>query len=161
MNHSDDVGNQINHGLMNSLFTKIFSPGTNSIPASLALLLLRVWIGLEMLLLHGLDKMQHFSEKSAQFPDPLHVGHSVSMAMNIFAEVFMSALLAIGLLTRFAALVLAFNMTVAFISIHEGALSGPHGGELAFVYLMTYSTLLLAGAGSFSFDRALFGKKSG
>ena len=144
---------------MKSIFAKIFSPGTNSLASSLALLLLRVWIGLEMLLLHGLDKMKHFSEQSAHFPDPLGVGHSTSMALNIFAEVFMSALLVIGLLTRFAALVLAFNMTVAFIGIHEGALTGAGSGELAFVYLMAYSAILLGGPGGFSFDRGLFGKK--
>jgi putative oxidoreductase len=145
---------------MNSLFGKIFSPGINSFATSLALLLLRVWIGLQMLLLHGLDKLKHFSEQSSSFPDPLGVGHSASLAMVIFAEVFMSVLLAVGLLTRFAALVLAFDMTMAFISVHQGALSGKTSGELAFLYLMTYSTLLLAGAGGFSFDRALFGKKS-
>jgi putative oxidoreductase len=37
-------------------------------------------------------------------------------------------------------------------------LSGQGSGELAFMYLMGYVTLLLAGPGSFSVDKALFGK---
>jgi uncharacterized membrane protein YphA (DoxX/SURF4 family) len=37
-------------------------------------------------------------------------------------------------------------------------LSGNHSGELAFMYLMGYVTLLLAGPGRFSVDRVVFGK---
>jgi len=54
--------------------------------------------------------------------------------------------------------VLAIDMGVAFISIHKGALSGQGSGELAFMYLMGYVTLLLAGPGSCSVDKVLFGK---
>jgi putative oxidoreductase len=63
-----------------------------------------------------------------------------------------------GLVTRWSALVLAIDMGVAFIGIHKGALSGQGSGELAFMYLMGYVTLLLAGPGRFSVDKALFGK---
>ena len=37
-------------------------------------------------------------------------------------------------------------------------MSGQGRGKLAFLYLMGYVTLLLAGPGSFSVDKALFGK---
>jgi putative oxidoreductase len=63
-----------------------------------------------------------------------------------------------GLMTRLSALVLAIDMGVAFIAIHKGALSGQGSGELAFMYLMGYVTLLLAGPGRFSVDKSLFGK---
>jgi putative oxidoreductase len=64
----------------------------------------------------------------------------------------------LGLVTRWSALVLAIDMGVAFVGIHKGALSRQGSGELAFIYLMGYVTLLLAGPGSFSVDQVLFGR---
>jgi putative oxidoreductase len=85
------------------------------------------------------------------------VGHSTSLTLTVFAEVVASLLLVVGLTTRFAALVLAINMTVAFFLIHKATLTGEHNGELAFVYLAGYLTLLLAGPGRMSVDQNVFG----
>ena len=89
---------------------KLFSPGNDSSPTSAGLLALRLFFGLTMLLHHGLDKLNTFNIKAPHFPDPLGVGHSTSLALTVFAEVIAAILLAIGLWTRFAALVLAFEM---------------------------------------------------
>ncbi|HEV2437078.1 MAG TPA: DoxX family protein [Verrucomicrobiae bacterium] len=141
---------------------KIFAPGNDSVPTSLGLLVLRLFFGLTMLWHHGLDKLEKFNTLSSGFPDPLGVGHKVSLALTLFAEVVAAALLAAGLLTRFAALVLAFEMGVAFTQIHKMALGGPMPGEFAFIYLGAYLTLLLAGGGKISLDKVFFGKsKSG
>src|SRR5467141_2912809 len=99
------------------MLKKIFAPGNDSFCTSLALFALRLCLGLTMLLAHGLDKVKGFSNMSSGFPDPLHVGHAVSLALAIFAEVVGSALLVIGLVTRFAALVCAINMAVAFFIV--------------------------------------------
>lgn len=138
------------------MIKKLFAPGKNSSCTNLALLVLRVWLGVAMLLNHGLDKLQTFSDKSANFPDPLGVGHATSLALVVFAEFFCSLLLTLGLVTRFAAFVLAFDLTVAFIIVHKGVLSGAHSGELAFIYLAGYVALLIAGPGRFSVDGSLF-----
>lgn len=138
------------------MFKKIFAPGNDSFWTSLALLILRVWLGMTMLINHGVGKLTTFSEKAADFPDPLGVGHGTSLALVVFAEVFASMLLIMGFVTRFAALVLAVNLTVAFLFVHKGMLSGGHSGELAFIYLAGYITLLLAGAGRVSVDKAVF-----
>jgi putative oxidoreductase len=141
---------------------KLFAPGKDSALTSLGLLALRLFFGLTMLLHHGLDKLDKFNTLAPGFPDPLGVGHKVSLALTVFAEVVAAALLAAGLLTRFAALALAFEMGVAFIAIHKMTLGGPMPGEFAFVYFGGYLTLLLAGAGKISLDKAFFGKsKSG
>jgi putative oxidoreductase len=63
-----------------------------------------------------------------------------------------------GLVTRFGALVLTINMSVAFFMAHKAALSGEHSGELAFIYLAAYVTLLFAGAGRISLDKIIFRK---
>lgn len=142
------------------MIKKIFAPGNDSFATSAGLLVLRLFFGLTMLIHHGWDKMITFSSKASDFPDPMHVGHSVSLGMTVFAEVVAAALLTIGLWTRFAALVLAFEMGVAFVLVHEMKLSGPMPGEMAFVYFGAYFTLFLAGGGKLSVDKMLFGKSS-
>jgi putative oxidoreductase len=95
---------------------------------------------------------------SGEFPDPIGLGSSTSLALAIFAEVACAILIAVGLLTRAAALTLIILMSVAFFVVHKGALSGPSSGELAFVYLAGFVTLLIIGAGQFSFDAKLSSK---
>jgi putative oxidoreductase len=136
----------------------LFSTGNNGLMANLGLLVLRVWLGVAMLCNHGWDKLIHFSDKAGGFPDLIHIGSTGNLALALFAEVACSVLLVFGLVARFAALVLAINMTVAFVLVHKMALSGEHGGELAFLYLAGYVTLLIAGPGSYSADGTLFGK---
>jgi len=140
------------------MIKKIFAPGNNSNAVNFALLGLRLWIGLMMLVQHGVDKLKNFNDLAPNFPDPLGIGHSASLALAVFAEFFASLLVIFGLVTRGGALVLAIDMMVAFVSVHRGALSGNHSGELAFMYLMGYVTLLLAGPGLFSVDKLVFGK---
>src|SRR5438128_657493 len=136
------------------MFKKIFAPGNDSFCTSLALLTLRLWLGTTMLLNHGLAKIKGFSAMAPDFADPFGIGHTTSLALAVFAEVVASALLLLGLVTRFAALVLGLNMAVAFSVVHKGALSGKHSGELAFIYLAGCAVLLIAGAGRISMDKA-------
>jgi putative oxidoreductase len=140
------------------MLKKLFAPGNNSGAVNFGLLMLRLWIGFSMLLNHGVGKLKTFSDTAPNFPDPLGIGHTASLALAVFAEFFASLLVIFGLVTRWSALVLAIDMGVAFICIHKGALSGQGSGELAFMYLMGYVTLLMAGPGGFSVDKALFGR---
>ncbi len=130
------------------------------VPAStsLALCVLRLWLGLSLLVLHGWGKLAGFSQIAAGFMDPLGIGGHASLALTVFAEVLCSALLVLGLFTRLAALVLAIEMAVAFTLIHGHALSGPHGGELAFLYLAGFVALFLGGGGCCSVDGRMGGK---
>jgi putative oxidoreductase len=121
--------------------------------ADLSLLLLRLWLGLSMLLLHGWSKLTGFSKLSAKFPDPLGIGSTASLSLAIFAEVGCAALLIVGFLTRFAALNLAITMAVAFFIQHKMQLSGAASGELAFIYLAGFLAILFAGSGKFAFER--------
>jgi putative oxidoreductase len=138
----------------------IFAPAKNSASANIALLVLRLWIGLEMLLVHGIEKLTAFKATAPNFPDPLGIGHTASLGLTVFAEVFVSALIVLGLFTRIAALILGIELAVAFVCIHKTILMGEHSGELAFLYLMGYAVLFLAGPGRVSADKVLFGKNS-
>jgi putative oxidoreductase len=118
----------------------------------LALLVLRVWFGGMLLINHGWAKISGYSQMSERFADPFGIGAPASLALSAFAEAICAALIAAGLFTRFAAVVCVINMTTAFIVGHGAALSGPRSGELAFMYLGAFVTILLAGAGRFSLD---------
>lgn len=137
------------------MFKKLFTPSDDSDLTSMALLVARLWFGLAMLFNHGLDKLAHFRDIVENFPDPLHVGQEASLVMVIFAEVLGALLLTVGLFTRVAAAILVIDMFVAFLMVHKTAMSG---GELAFVYLAGYVTLLIAGGGLFSLDTLAFSK---
>jgi len=119
---------------------------------NVALFILRLWLGLSMLLLHGVGKIERFSKLSAEFPDLLGIGSRTSLCLAIGAEALGSALLVLGLFTRFAALSLVVTMGVAFFLAHKATLTGDNSGELAFIYLAGYVTLFLTGGGAFSLD---------
>jgi len=140
------------------MFKKLFTPGNDSASTSLALFVMRLWLGPTMFFNHGLGKLLDFHDQAATFPDPLGIGHPVSLALVTFAEVVGSFLLTIGLLTRFAALTLVIDLFVAFLMVHETALSGPKSGELAFIYLSGFTALLIAGGGTISLDMVVFGR---
>jgi len=119
----------------------------------LALLVLRLWLGLAMAWLHGWGKLVNLIAGTSKFPDILGIGALPALLLAIFAEFFCSLLLVVGLWTRLAALLLLITMSVAFFMAHGAKLSGQGSGELAFVYLAGYVALLLAGAGKFSVDK--------
>jgi putative oxidoreductase len=119
---------------------------------SIGLLILRL-TGLVMLRAHGLDKLRAFPAAAAEFADPIGLGPSLSMALVTFAEAFCAAAVAIGLLTRWAAVPLVINMSV-IVFIAHGA--DPFGKKLLpILYLLVYSGLLFLGAGRLSVDHFL------
>lgn len=132
----------------------------NFIPRSVdvALLVMRVWFGGSMLLLHGWGKLANFSSMAEKFGDPLGIGVKASLVGAIFGEAVCATLLVLGLFTRVAALVAAFTMFVAFWLVHQRALSGASSGELAFLYLAAFVTLFISGAGKYSIDAKLGAK---
>jgi putative oxidoreductase len=124
------------------------------IPASidLGLLALRLWLGLSLLLLHGWGKLSRFQEMSEKFADPLGIGTQASLGLAVVGEVVAPVLLVFGLFTRLAALSCATTMAVAFFLVHKMILKGPTSGELAFIYLAGFVTILIAGPGRFALD---------
>jgi putative oxidoreductase len=133
---------------MNRLVTLGFVPRGYD----LALLVLRVWFGVSLFLRHGLPKIAGFSHLASHFSDPLHIGSRNSLALAALAEGICSLLLILGLGTRWAALIIAIDVGVAFSMIHKFHLLGQNSGEFAWLYLGSALALLIAGGGRFSLD---------
>jgi putative oxidoreductase len=132
----------------------IFGAGTDKGWLSLALLILRLTVGV-LMLTHGFPKLVHYSEMSHGFFNLINIGSNVSLALDIFAEVFCSILLIIGIATRPALIPLIIAMAVAVFMFHAGqALSAK---ELAIHYLASYIVLFIAGPGKFSSDYMISG----
>lgn len=132
----------------------------NFIPggADLGLLMLRVWAGASMAILHGWVKLTNFSAFSGKFADPFGLGSTPSLALVVFAELVCAIFIVLGLFTRLAALILGFTMAVAFKVGHGMKLSGDGNGEVAFLFLGACVALLVAGPGKLSIDAKMGAK---
>lgn len=135
----------------------MFNPGSYSKNIDLSLLILRI-AGGALMLTHGVGKMEAlFGSEPIQFPDPIGLGATTSLALAVFAEVLCAVFLIIGFATRFSALPLLITMFVAVFIIH---IADPFAKqELPLIYGSIYLVLLIAGAGKFSIDNLIFNKK--
>jgi putative oxidoreductase len=114
------------------------------------LLILRVGASATLFLAHGWPKITHFNEMADQFANPIGIGATASLVLVVFAEVFCTALVALGLLTRIFAAPIVIFFTVAVFIQH---LHDPFGHkELAVLYGLIFLALLFTGPGRFSLD---------
>ena len=126
---------------------------------SVTVLILRVFAG-AMMIPYGIGKIEGFEQYSENFfEDPIGIGMVPSLVLTIFAQVVCSSALVLGLFTRAAAIVLAFNMLVASASRYHlfddfATLSLP------LLFLGIYVVLILFGGGRYSVDHAIFGRKA-
>ena len=137
------------------MLKQFLSSKTSSAQANIALLILRIGIGIIMIP-HGYQKLINYAELEDKFLDFMGLGKSISLSLTIGAELFCSVLLVIGLFTRFSLLPLIIAMLVAVFNAHHGEIFGD--GEHAFLYLLVYIYLIIACAGKYSVDGLLFDK---
>ncbi len=127
----------------------------------LAPVVVRAIVGIVMIA-HGLDKLTG--------PGPAGFGQEMLAALGVplpvffgyvvtFVELVGGTLLVLGLLSRLAALVLTVDLLVAIalVKVDIGLLSPPAGGvgaELDLALIAGFLTVVLAGPGPLSLDRA-------
>src|SRR5512141_2058244 len=88
---------------------------------NLGLLALRAGVGLNMALLHGVERVRHYSDRVSSFPDPLHMGHRSSLLLPVAAEFVGVTLVTLGLAGRFGAFLLAFTLGVGLFTGDAGS----------------------------------------
>lgn len=139
------------------MIKKMFNPGSYSKNIDVSLLILRITGG-ALMLTHGIGKIAPlFGSDPIQFPDPIGLGATTSLAMAVFAEVVCAILLILGFATRFAAIPLLITMLVAVLVVH---VADPFARqELPLLYASIYLVILIAGPGKFSIDNMIFNKK--
>lgn len=133
-------------------------PAHDPLPTSVGVALLRIYAGLALALAHGLGKLP---------PQEGFVGMLAGMGLPLpeffawmaaIAEFFGGLLLALGLLTRPAALLVFLNMFVVVFVFHIGHQGDPFGDyELGLFFFFTAFIFLARGGGRFSVDRLLRG----
>ena len=130
----------------------------NSGVAEVGLALLRIATGAGLALAHGINKVpvpEGFvtAVGNLGFPAPEFFAWSAALA-----ELVGGALLAVGLLTRPAALAVAFTMGVAFFLQHA---NDPfQAKELAFLYMMSALAFAFIGSGRLGLDQLFRRKES-
>lgn len=141
----------------NNFIQKVLS--TN---AGWAAFVLRVPVGL-ILAAHGAQKLfgwfgGYGLDGTGQWMASIGLEPGYLMALLAgSAEFFGGLALAIGLLTRPAAIVSAFTMLVAIFTVHfeNGLFMANNGYEFALVLLVTSVALAIQGAGNWSVDKVL------
>lgn len=114
-----------------------------------SMLLIRLAFGLLMIIQHGMPKLMNFAEKAQGFYDPIGIGSKASLVLVLFAEIFCSLFIILGLFTRLAVIPLIIVMCFAFFGANKGDIVG---GEMAILYLSAYLVLLFLGPGRVSVD---------
>lgn len=126
---------------------------------SIGLLLLRLGAAGLLFYAHGWPKITHFAERASKFPDPIHLGHPLSLGLVVFAEVFCTIFVALGLFTRIAVIPVLIFLGVAFFIQLGGAPWSDR--ELAAIYAVPFLALLCTGAGGISLDAIMGPRKGG
>lgn len=120
----------------------------------IALLILRVWVGAGLFVKHGLEKVLHFQDMETHFPDPIHIGVKLSLIYALIADALCSILVAVGFVTRLAAVLIVINLLVVFGVLHHFSFE-ENNAELVYVYLGAFLVLVFTGPGRFSVDSYL------
>lgn len=139
-------------------FLNWFIGGTNiiSIPPNVALALLRIFTGLSLALAHGIGKLPPSdgfigAVGNLGFPVP-----ALFAWLSGCTEFFGGLLLAIGLLTRPAALFITINMSVAVFLRHA---DDPFSSkEKALFFLVVAVVFLIIGSGKYGIDSLFRGR---
>jgi putative oxidoreductase len=127
-----------------------------------ALLLGRITTGFLMIKLHGWSKLMAGTERWEGLGSKLAEAIGLDFMsiplgfMASFAESIAAVLIILGLTTRPAAFLLAFTMLVASFKKLEGGLKA---AELPLLFLTLSLIILLCGAGKYSLDHRIFGRK--
>lgn len=122
------------------------------------LLFLRVTGAFMLFYVHGLPKIMHYSEELTLIEDPFGLGAAPTLLLAIFAEVVCPLLIAVGVLTRLAALPVIAVLLVSMLIVHPQWSVAE--GQFGWLLLVIYGAIALCGPGKWSLSgMALSGRE--
>ena len=89
---------------------------------------------------------------SSSFADPFHIGTMPTLMLVLFAEVFCTVFIVLGLFTRIMSIPVVINFAVIVFLVNK-SYSGPAEGGV--LYLAAFFSILLMGPGKYSIDGAM------
>lgn len=129
---------------------RLFNTNYNHRGLDFVLLILRIGIA-GLMLSHGIPKLEMLlAGGEIKFMDPIGLGDTATLVLAVFAEVFCSVLILLGIAVRLAVVPLMVTMLIAIFVAHGN--DGLKEKELAIHYLLTYIVFLFAGGGRLSLD---------
>jgi putative oxidoreductase len=135
------------------MLKNLLNPGTYAREINIALLFLRITIGIFMLT-HGISKFMLLLGNDQSIADPIGIGESASLALAVFAEMFCSILL---ILEQQRVLRIAYYNAGCRINFRNSA-DPFRVKEMALIYLSVFISILIAGAGNISVDNLIYKK---
>ena len=127
---------------------------------SMGILLIRIIIGV-LMAFYGYQKLINFETMAAtdfwsKEVSLLGMTGKIPLALTVFAELFCSLFLILGLFTKWALvpLLICMGYIIACIAKFEVIYSGDNGIEMntAFIYFIIYLSIFLTGPGNYSLD---------
>ncbi|MEP7317883.1 MAG: DoxX family protein [Panacibacter sp.] len=118
-----------------------------------SILFLRLCFGILLILKHGMPHLMQFSTLQNSFYNFMGIGSGASLILAIFAELFCSFFIILGLFTRLAVVPVIVLLLVAVFGAN--AKHALIESELAIVYFSAFIILLFCGPGSISVDRMI------
>ena len=123
------------------------NPAINNV----VMLLVRIFVAVAMIILHGLPKLEKFmAGGEIKFYNFMGIGASSTLILAILLELICAFLIMIGLFTRAASLVLMIVMAVAAFGVHY---SDPFSvKESSLLFLSLFALIFTFGPRQFSID---------
>lgn len=121
---------------------------------NIIMLLVRIFVAVAMIILHGLPKLEKFmAGGEIQFYNFLGIGSKTTLIIAILLELICAFLIMIGLFTRAASLVLILVMAVAAFGVHY---SDPFSvKESSLLFLSLFALILSFGPRQYSIDNMI------
>ncbi len=129
-------------------------PGSNLLKSkdtrdSIGILILRLF-AFSMIAIHGWEKLIQVLNGGFEFLDPLGIGEAPTLFIAVLSEFVSPIFVLIGYKTRPFTIPTILTLLVVILIFHAG---DPFiDRELAFVYLVAFSSLLFLGGGKISLD---------